>query len=186
MKTIFFITGNKRKLATAQEAMKEFGFELQSFEYDIPEIQAQTVKEVSEYFVKEVSNRINNPIVKVDVGFNIDALNGFPGPYSKYINQWLSSEKILKMMEDTVNRKAKFISVLSYCEPQSSPVSFISEINGTISNESIGENGWGLDRIFIPAQFKTTLANLTDTERKNVWNKNNWIELARCLLDKQK
>lgn len=168
-------------MATAQEAVKDFDVQLELLEYKHPEIQAYTVREVAEYFVKEVSNTLHKPVVKEDVGFEIEALNGFPGPYAKYINEWILPEKIVAMMTGETNRHAKFLSVLSYCEPGSDPLSFISERRGLIANEVRGENGWGIDKIFIPFGMDCTLASLSNQERVTLSNKNNWIELVHFL-----
>ena len=136
---------------------------------------------MSEYSAKYASDKLNKSVIKVDVGFEIEALNGFPGPFSKFINEWLSPEKILKLLEGERNRSAKFIDVVAYCSPGKEPISFIAETKGNIHEKAFGENGWGIDEMFIPDGFKATLASLPDEERVKVWNTEHWNNLAQYL-----
>lgn len=68
------------------------------------------------------------------------------------------------------------IEVISYCEPNKEPVSFISKTMGYISFEKRGEYGWSFDKIFIPQGEKKTLAEFEDDQRWKFWsNDTYWI-----------
>jgi len=181
MKQLIFITGNQRKFTSAQDILTDYGIDIIQNAMDTPEIQDEDISKVAEYSARYASEQLNKPVIKVDVGFEIEALNGFPGPFSKHINKWLPPEKILKLMENEKNRKAKFIDVVAFCDLGKGPISFISETPGTISEKVEGEKGWGIDQIFIPKSFSRTLAFLTDKERKLVWNNSHWLELVKYL-----
>lgn len=181
MITATFITGNQKKVLSAQEALKGFDIKLEQEKLETPEIQDKDIKKVAEYSARFAAEKLNKPVVKVDVGFEIEALNGFPGPFSKYINEWLKPEKILSMLEGEKNRKAKFIDVVAYCEPGKDPVSFTTETKGEIDTKAQGENGWGIDQIFIPDGYKSPLATLENKDRVKVWGKDHWVNFARFV-----
>ena len=183
MITILFITGNQKKVQSAQAALEHFGIKVIQEKLDTPEIQDKNIRNVAEYSVKFAADKLNKAVIKVDVGFEIEALNGFPGPFSKFINEWLSPEKILKLLEGETNRRAKFIDVVAYCEPGKQAMSFMAESRGSIDSQPSGNNGWGIDKIFIPDNYKNTLASLPDTERLKVWNGNHWKDLAHFLTN---
>ena len=185
MISITFITGNAKKVQSAQAGLKNYGIRVLQEKLNTPEIQEKDIKKVAEYSAKFAADKLRKRVIKVDVGFEIETLNGFPGPFSKFINEWLSPEKILKLMDGEKNRSAKFIDVVAYCEPDNEPVSFISETVGKITREPSGDNGWGVDQIFIPEGYEVTLASLSDDNRLKVWNRSHWNSLAR-FLNKEK
>ena len=59
--------------------------------------------------------KLERPVIKSDVGYFIEALNGFPGPFLRYINDYLTSEEILKLMEDKENRTILLKECLNIC-----------------------------------------------------------------------
>lgn len=182
MITITFITSNKKKVQSAQAILNKFGIKVLQKMLDVPEIQNKDIRKIAEYSAKFAAEKLKKAIIKSDVGFEIEALNGFPGPFSKYINEWLSPQKILKIIEDENNRNAKFVDVITYCKPNNNPVSFLAITKGKITRNPAGENGWGIDKIFIPDGFNETIACLPDNERVKVWNTSHWDKLAQYLI----
>lgn len=185
MITIIFVTGNHRKVQFARVALSAYGIKVLQKKVNTPEIQDKEIHKVAEFSAKIAAEKLNKAVIKLDVGFEIEALNGFPGPFSKFINEWLSPKKILKLLEGEVNRKAKFVDVVAYCEPGKGPRSFIAETKGILSQNVSGNNGWGLDKIFIPEGFDETLASLSDEKRLRVWNTDNWRDLAQYLTNRE-
>ena len=120
---------------------------------------------------------MNQAVIKNDSGLIIEALKGFPGPYTAYVENTLTEDGILKLMSGEENRKAYFVEVISYCEPGKEPISFISKTLGTISKEKKGEYGWSYDRIFIPFNETKTLAEFNDDERWKFWSNDAYLLL---------
>ena len=48
------------------------------------EIQAEFIQEASEFKTSMAARNLNVPLIAEDTGVSIDALEGFPGPYTKY------------------------------------------------------------------------------------------------------
>lgn len=182
---VTFITGNPKKVQSAQSALDKFEIKVLQEKIDTPEIQDKDIRKVAEYSVKYAAEKLKKSVIKVDVGFEIEALNGFPGPFSRFINEWLSPKKILQLMEGESNRKAKFIDVVAYCRSGEEPKSFAVETKGVLSKNSSGENGWGIDKIFVTDGYQVTLATLPDEERIKVWNTDHWKKLAHYLIEEK-
>jgi XTP/dITP diphosphohydrolase len=147
---IYLVTTNTKKLLTASSALSKFGVDLEmlSVDYEVPEIQSYSVEEIAKFSAAFVSKKEGKPVLVTDVGYFIESLNGFPGPFVKQMNHYLSSEDLLKLMEGKANRKFEMIECLAFCIPGEEPVTFISKNNGTISLRAEGE-GSAIDRVMI-------------------------------------
>ena len=93
----------------------------------------------------------------------------------------ITEEGILQLMQNKENRNAYFIEVISYCEPNAEPISFVSKTHGTISLEKRGEYGWSYDRIFMPFGENKTLSEFEDDERWKFWSNEAYLQLKDFL-----
>lgn len=141
---IYFVTSNKGKFVEAEAI---FG-DLVQKNIGYTEIQADTLEEVAAYGMKEVATRLQGPVMLEDAGLFIDALKGFPGVYSAYVQKTIGNQGILRLMEGAADRKAHFRSVVAYIEPGIEPVMFAGEVHGQIGYEARGTKGFGYDPIF--------------------------------------
>lgn len=141
---IYFVTSNKGKHA---EARAIFG-DLVQKNIGYTEIQADTLEEVAAYGIKEVASRLDGPVMIEDAGLFVDALKGFPGVYSAYVQKTIGNSGILRLMERVEKRSAYFKSVVAYAEPGQEPVMFKGEVHGKIGFEERGKKGFGYDPIF--------------------------------------
>ncbi len=118
MKEICLITSNRGKVLSLQKALDSFGIEVnvnvQNLELTEP--QFDTVKEVSAYKAKEAYTRLKRPVLVEDGGFAVEALNGFPGVYTKFVLNTIGAAGILKLLAGESNRRARFISCASYID----------------------------------------------------------------------
>ncbi|MFB3763941.1 MAG: XTP/dITP diphosphatase [Methanotrichaceae archaeon] len=141
---IYFVTSNKGKLVEAQGIFNDI--EQRNIGYT--EIQADTLEEVVVFGMEEVVARLKGPVMIEDAGLFIEALKGFPGVYSAYVQKTIGNEGILKLMENVKDRRAYFRSVVGYVEPGIDPVMFSGEVHGNIGFEQRGIKGFGYDPIF--------------------------------------
>jgi XTP/dITP diphosphohydrolase len=112
------------------------------------EIQADTLEEVVAYGLNEVVARIKGPVMIEDAGLFVDALLGFPGVYSAYVQHTIGNKGLLRLMEGIDDRRASFRSIVGYVEPGIDPVTFMGEMSGRIGFEERGCKGFGYDPIF--------------------------------------
>ncbi len=150
---ICFTTSNRHKYLEAKEIFRKNGLKLGRISRDYTEIQADTLEEV----VKEALEHINRKKVFIeDSGIFIKALNGFPGVYSRYVEDTIGNRGILRLMWDVKNRGAVFRSVVGYKD--SGIKLFKGEVYGSIALEERGTKGFGYDPIFVPKDYNKTFA----------------------------
>lgn len=178
---ITYVTGNKAKVGLAKQFLGPLGFEIDNKKIECPEIQADTFEEVSKYSSKYASDVLKSDVLKNDSGLVIEALNGFPGVYTHYVEDTLGEDGILKLMEGKENRKAYFVECLSYCKYGEEPICFYSKTYGKIAHKKIGTEGWSYDFIFIPECEEKTLACFNDEKRYSFWDNSAYLELADYL-----
>jgi len=107
-----------------------------------------------------------------DTGLLVAALDGAPGVHTaRYAGPARDAEqnnnKLLLHMKDKENREARFVSIIhliyegkSYC--------FEGVLQGTISADPMGSEGFGYDPIFIPLGFDRTLAQMSLQEKNSL------------------
>jgi len=164
MKTILFATSNPHKVREGNKIAREFGIRFEQINVDYPEIRDENIRKIAAEGVKFVFERIKKPVIVEDTGLFIDALNGFPGPYSAYVYKKIGCEGILKLLQDSDNRDAEFITAIGFKDSSTLRI-FEGRISGTISNEKRGTAGFGYDPIFIPKSLDKTFAE--DPEMKD-------------------
>lgn len=181
---ITFVTGNWAKILSARQILEPLGFTIDQVKMDTPEIQDDSIEEVSKYSAKWASDQLKCAVLKNDSGLCVDTLNGFPGPYTHYVDDTLGEDGILKLLEGVENRNAHFVESLSYCEYGKEPITFVAITEGTIAKEKQGTYGWSWDFIFIPKGETKTLACFNDDERFKYWSNDAYLKLAEYLKNK--
>lgn len=181
MKQIILATGNREKIAIATEALAGTGYDLIAQKIKCEEIQSDEVSEVAKYSAKYASDQIQKNVVKIDSGLFIEALRGFPGPYSQYVERCLTAGDILRLMLGVGDRNAYYKEALAYCEYGKDPVVFETYTHGFIAQEESGGYGMEFDKIFICKDDKDTMANYMDSERIRKYSHENWGKLIEFL-----
>lgn len=143
---IYFVTSNKGKFV---EASGIFG-DLTQRDIGYTEIQGDTLEEVAAFGMKEIlqSRRLQGPVMLEDAGLFVEALGGFPGVYSAYVQKTIGNEGMLRLMQGVEDRRAFFKSVVAYAEPGQETRMFAGEAHGRIGFEARGTKGFGYDPIF--------------------------------------
>ena len=150
MKKILFGTSNKHKFEEAKVLFRQYDIIVEQYVPRTPEIQNDNLENIAKYTVLHEIQNINKPLFVEDAGIFIEELNGFPGPYSSYVQKTIGNIGILKLMEGVRNRDAEFRSVVAYCEPNTKPATFMGITKGYIAMEIRGGRMFGYDPIFIP------------------------------------
>ena len=125
MKELTYVTGNQAKIESARSILEPLGYKVNQIKIDTIEIQNDDVLEIAKYSAKWASEKLKCNVIKNDTGLYVEALNGFPGPYTHYVDDTLGEDGLLKLLEGISNRKAYFKEVIAYCEYGKEPVTFI-------------------------------------------------------------
>ncbi len=166
MRKIVFVTGNKGKLREARDILTTKGIEVIQNSDGYPELQEDELEPIAAYGARWTAEKLGMPVMVDDSGLFIKTLNGFPGPYSAFVEEHLGNKRVLKLMEEEEDRTAFFKSVIGYCEPGEEPLVFAGTVHGKISFEERGTGGFGYDPIF---EYEgKTFGELGDEEKNKV------------------
>jgi len=198
MKLSFYLaTKNKNKIKEIQNILKNTGIEVLPPPENIkfPEETGKTFEEnafIKANYLKKVL-RDNIPVVGEDSGLVVEKLNGLPGVNSARFSgihgdDKKNIEKLLKMMKNIKNkedRKAKFITVICLIENKGKKF-FRGEVEGYITFEPIGENGFGYDPVFEIPEIGKTFAELSMEEKNEISHRNRAFKKLAEYLKKTK
>jgi XTP/dITP diphosphohydrolase len=108
-----FVTTNSGK---ADEAREYLDVPIEQLAFDYPERQAETLGTVAAHGARAAYRHTDGPVVVDDSGLTIDAFDGFPGPYSSYVEEKLGIERVWELAEREDDRSAAFRAVIAYCD----------------------------------------------------------------------
>lgn len=182
-------SNNQKKIDEVKSLLVDF--EIKSLkdigcDVDIPET-ADSFEGNALLKAQYVYDYYNLPCFSDDSGLVVNALNGAPGIYSaRYAGEEKDDDKnmdkLLLNLVDESDRSAYFTTVICFYDGVS-PLFFEGRINGVITKEKIGNNGFGYDPIFSPEGSERTFAQFTSVEK----NQNSHRAVAvRKFSDKMK
>lgn len=112
------------------------------------------------------------PCFADDTGLEVEALNGEPGVYSaRYAGEQRNSQDnialLLQNLQGKENLKARFRTVITLISTAGTN-QFEGILNGAITFEPRGTQGFGYDPVFIPEHYTQTLAELELSEKNKI------------------
>ncbi len=178
---IQFVTGNEGKVREAREYLE--GVEpVEQVAFDYTEIQSDDLEEIAAHGALEAFEELGGEdgVLVDDAGLFVDALGGFPGPYSAYVEDTVGVERLWRLASEEENRRAHFRTVLAYVDAEllrtserssedgSDPRELgVQTFEGSVAGTLVaprGEGGFGYDPIF--EYNGATMAEMS-TEEKN-------------------
>jgi len=164
---VLFSTTNKHKIKEAQEIGKIYDIEFEQINCPYPEIRDEDFENVAKEGVKYVYEKIKKPVIVEDSGIVIDALNGFPGTFSAFVEKKIGNNGILNLMKDIEEgkRTARYISVVAFFDGKILKT-FKGIVEGKISTEERGSGGFGYDPVFIPEGYKNTFGENPELKKE--------------------
>jgi len=185
---IHFATSNMDKFLEAQSILAEYRVQLVFLGRKGLEIQSDSIEEIARQSAKSSSSQANAATVVEDAGLFIDVLRDFPGPYSSFVFGRLGCDGILKLLDGSLNRKARFVSAVAFCEPAGEPVCFSGIAEGVIATEARGTGGFGFDPIFVAERAgQKTFGEMSSAEKSRYSHRAKaFREFARWFVDSVK
>ena len=191
MKEIIIASGNKGKIKEVQEifgnnfkivSINELGIDI-----DVEE-DKETFEENAIKKAETIANFINDGrfVISDDSGIEVEALDGFPGVKTKRWFDGTDRERNLALIsklneKSKDNRKVKFVTAIAISNGKESFCK-IGVLEGKITKEPRGDNGFGFDEIFELPNGKT-LAELTDEEKNKISSRKIALEKVKNILN---
>ena len=181
MKRIVFATNNQHKLQEIREILSP-EFEIVSLKEigcheDIPET-GNTLEENALQKARYISERYHISCFADDTGLEVDALGGAPGVHSARYAEGTDHDseanmtKLLRELEGKENRQARFRTVIALIELGEDETEnvhlFEGIVEGHISTERQGTEGFGYDPVFVPEGYEKSFAALGETIKNHI------------------
>jgi XTP/dITP diphosphohydrolase len=174
-------TNNKGKYREILDLLPKYikTYSTSDFKLKSPKEDGLTFEENSLIKASYFSKKANLICLADDSGLEIDILDKAPGIYSA---RWGGKNGDFKIAIRKVYRelfkknkdwkkkkiKARFVCALSICFLSKKIVSVIGKVEGSISSEPIGKNGFGYDPIFIPNNKKKTFGEMKPSQKYKI------------------
>ena len=166
-------TNNKGKLKEIRDLLPKYIKTYSTDDYNLksPREDGLTFEENSLIKSKYFSKKSKLICLADDSGLEIDILNKNPGIYSaRWGGKNGDFKKAIKRVYKELFKKdknwqkkkikARFVCALSICFLDKKIISVQGKVEGFISNEPKGKNGFGYDPIFIPKNKKKTFGEM--------------------------
>ena len=174
-------TNNKGKLREIRDLLPKYidTYSTANFNLKSPKENGSSFEENSLIKSKYFSKKTNLICLADDSGIEIDILDKNPGIFSA---RWGGKDgdfnKAIKKVYRKLNKKeknwkkkmikARFVCALSICFLDKKIVTAVGKIEGYISNEPKGRNGFGYDPIFIPKNKKKTFGEMKPRQKYKI------------------
>lgn len=182
---LIIASGNEGKIKEAQEILDQYNI-IPMKDYDI-QIEVEEDQETFEDNARKKAHTIakileGRKCIADDSGIEIECLGGFPGVKTKRWLEGTDRERNLQILEKlkdipSEKRNIKFKSAVAISDGKNI-ISAVAEINGKVSKEIRGENGFGFDEIFELPNGKT-LAEMPLNEKNEISARRKALELLK-------
>ncbi len=129
------------------------------------------------------------PSLADDSGLEVEFLNGAPGVLSsrfagEHCSYQDNNRKLLSLMKEVPpgKRGAKFVCVVAIAKGIDKITTVRGEVNGLITTEEKGENGFGYDPVFLLSPLNRTFAQLTLEEKNKISHRARAFTQAKDLI----
>lgn len=179
---LYFVTSNPNKLREAEHIT---GIKFAHKYLDIDEVQEVDGRKVVEKKAMTAHRLAKAPVIVEDTCFCINALNGFPGALAKWMWASIGAKGICGLMDNYKDRSAYAITYVAFYDGHEMRV-FSGRIQGTVSKNPGGKNGFGWDHIFIPEGHSMLFAEMSMEEKSRIsMRMKAFLKLRRFLITKE-
>ncbi len=167
-RTVWFLTENTNKFQEATSILAPCKIPIRHLRDSKVEIQSPSLERIARFAVETAVRNHNRLIIVEDSGLFIDALGGFPGPFSSYTYTTIGMKGVLNLLEGR-SRGAFFQCCVAVASRTVSSKVFTGIVRGRISHRIVGHRGFGYDPIFIPDNSTKTFGE-NSREFKNKYS----------------
>ena len=169
MKKISFITTNKHKVQEMQTILHDYDIELVQKEMEYPEDKEADMESVAKKAAKDLAEELQEPVIVEDTGIYFKAYNNFPGPLPKFVIKGIGFDGVFRLLKGK-ERGAYFKTVIGYCEPSNTPITFDGEVHGQITEKVVMPevDVMPYDHIILPEGQTKTIVEMTLEEKNKI------------------
>ncbi|QLG61214.1 non-canonical purine NTP pyrophosphatase [Halorarum salinum] len=110
-----YVTTNEGKVREAREYLGDG--DVEQLDFDYTEVQADDLEPIAARGAREAYRHAGEPVLVDDAGLFVDGFDGFPGPYSAFVEDTLGVEAVQRLVARELDeRRARFRCVLAYCD----------------------------------------------------------------------
>ena len=195
---LLLATRNEDKVIEIKEILKNLDVEIVSASQfpDMPDVieDKDTIKGNSIKKATECAEFSNLLTIADDTGLFVDALDGKPGVFAaRFAGEDCSYKdnriKMLKEMKCRENRNAQFRTVCALVSPDGLIATTEGIVEGKITEEECGDNGFGYDAIFKADETGKTFGEMTLIEKEKISHRsrafNKMIPILIDYINKQ-
>jgi len=174
---LLLATRNKDKVIEIKDILKDMDIEIVSASQfpNMPDVveDKDTIKGNSIKKATECAKYSNLLTIADDTGLFVDVLDGKPGVNTaRFAGENCSykdnRDKMLEEIKGKSNRKAQFRTVCALVSPDGLIATTEGIVEGEITEEEFGENGFGYDAIFKADETGRTFGEMTQTEKEKI------------------
>lgn len=158
---IHICTGSTNKV---REFERILATPLTSSSIDLDEIQSIDIEKVCRRKAEAAFSALAHPVLVDDTGFELSALDGFPGPMVTWALKGGTSAILHRMLPPSADEAAKVVTAIGFAYEAGVHV-FCGAVAGTVIAVPRGSNGFGFDDVFVPEGETRTLAEMSDAEK---------------------
>ena len=149
------------------EAERILGVPVLRVSIALPEIQAETVEDITRYKLEIARTKGYGRLIVEDVSLGFDELGNFPGPYVRWLLQAAGGSGLAAIAYALNNRAARAQCCVGIWDGNESKV-FHGETEGQVLVQPRGEQKFGWDAWFQPNGSKKTFAEMNAEEKDAV------------------
>ncbi|HEY8803565.1 MAG TPA: XTP/dITP diphosphatase [Clostridium sp.] len=196
MKKIIIASNNEHKILEIKEILSQFPFEVVSLKEANINIE---VEETGSTFMDNAYIKASeiykiadgNMVLADDSGLAVESLNGAPGVFSarfagEHGNTKANNEKLLYLLDGAKDeqRKAKFVCAMALIVDEDNIVKVQGEVEGIITAEFRGEEGFGYDPLFFVKEYNKTFAQMSNEEKNAISHRGIALNKLKSELEK--
>jgi XTP/dITP diphosphohydrolase len=193
---VILATRNQHKVQEIRALLADFPITFLSLADfpDLPDVieDGATCQENAVKKARETAVQTGHWALADDTGLEVDALGGRPGVYAaRYAGEHATyNDNCEKLLEELRNipmdqRGARFLTVMALSDPEGHTEVVEGELQGQITDQFYGSQGFGYDPVFYVPKSQKTLAEMTLAEKNELSHRGQALRLAKDLLKRR-
>lgn len=186
-------TRNQGKITEVRNLLRDFDVDIKALDDfgPIPECEedGETFEDNAVKKARHTARILGLPALADDSGLMVDALDGAPGVHSsRYAGENATDRerniKLLKALQEIHDRRASFTCVIAIALPSGPALIYEGKCEGVITEQPLGDKGFGYDPIFYYPPLNKTFAQMSGEEKNQISHRGKAMAELKSEFDK--